>query len=33
VHTSLIGNLFYQTCDDFKCYFPRELKFEVPINK
>ena len=29
----LKGNLFYQTCDDFKCYFPRELDFAVSINK
>ena len=29
----LKGKLFYQTCDDFKCYFPRELFFTVPINK
>ena len=28
----LKGKLFYQTCDDFKCYFPRELFFTVPIN-
>ena len=25
------GLLFYQTCDDNKCYFPRELAFEVNI--
>ena len=25
----LSGKLFYQTCDDFKCYFPRELRFTI----
>lgn len=29
----LTGKLFYQTCDDFKCYFPRELTFTIPIKK
>jgi len=29
----LMGKLFYQTCDDFKCYFPRELLFTVPLNQ
>lgn len=29
---TLKGKLFYQTCDDFKCYFPRELLFTVPLN-
>lgn len=29
---SLIGELYYQTCDNFKCYFPRELAIEVPLN-
>ncbi len=28
----LRGKLFYQTCDDFKCYFPRELKFVIPFD-
>ena len=23
------GRLYYQTCDDQKCYFPRVLEFEV----
>lgn len=26
---ALEGLFFYQTCDDHKCYFPRELAFEV----
>lgn len=30
-HIDLIGKLFYQTCDDFKCYFPRELTVIIPI--
>jgi hypothetical protein len=25
------GILFYQACDDRKCYFPKELKFPVTI--
>ena len=29
--TELRGKLFYQTCDDFMCYFPRELKFSIPL--
>ena len=27
------GVLFYQTCDDKKCYFPRILEVEIPILK
>lgn len=27
----LEGNLFYQACDNRKCYFPKELKFPVTI--
>ena len=30
--TSLTGELYYQTCDNFKCYFPRELAIEIPLN-
>ena len=29
----LKGKLFYQTCDNFKCYFPRELKFTISLEK
>ena len=29
--TELTGKLFYQTCNDFMCYFPRELKFTIPL--
>jgi hypothetical protein len=28
----LRGSLYYQTCDDFKCYFPRELSINIPLN-
>ncbi len=28
---NLQGQLLYQACTDQKCFFPRELKFEVPI--
>jgi len=30
--SSLKGGLYYQTCDDFKCYFPRELTINIPLN-
>jgi len=25
------GNLYYQACDSVKCYFPRDLPFEIRI--
>lgn len=30
--SSLKGKLYYQTCDNKKCYFPRVLDFEVPFD-
>lgn len=29
---TLKGELFYQTCNSRKCFFPRTLKFEIPLN-
>ncbi|WP_296622784.1 protein-disulfide reductase DsbD domain-containing protein [Marivirga sp.] len=29
---SINGKLYYQACDDYKCYFPRNLKFIMKIN-
>lgn len=26
------GKLYYQACDDFKCYFPRDFNFTMKIN-
>lgn len=28
----VIGNLHYQACDSVKCYFPRDLPFEIEID-
>ena len=30
--STLKGGLYYQTCDNFKCYFPRELPIDIPLN-
>lgn len=27
------GKLYYQPCDDRKCFFPRELLFEIGLNR
>jgi len=27
----IMGKLKYQACDSIKCYFPRELSFEIPV--
>lgn len=29
----LQGKLYYQTCDDKKCYFPRTLDFEIELDR
>ena len=30
---SLKGTVFYQACNEQKCFFPRELKFDIPLNQ
>jgi len=30
---SLKGTVFYQACNERKCFFPRELKFDIPLNQ
>ena len=30
---SLKGTVFYQACNEQKCFFPKELKFNIPLNQ